>query len=94
VPYSTIGTLSIDGAGNFSMTQSAYSSSPVQRSTANGTYTVGQDCSLVLKFNTSGNSSNFVPPASFRVQMVDSSNGLLSFKADSGDTLTGSFTAQ
>jgi len=79
------------------MTQSAYTNGAVQRTTATGTYTVGNDCSLTLKFNSgagSGNSSNFVAPVSFRVQMVDSVNGQLSLQTEAGNTITGSFTAQ
>jgi len=79
------------------MTQSAYNNGSAQRSTAAGTYTVGQDCSLVLKFNSgsgSGTSSSFVAPVSFRVQMVDSVNGQLAIQTEPGNTITGSFTAQ
>jgi len=79
------------------MTQSAYNNSAVTRSTSAGSYTVGQDCSLVLRFDNSlpgGTSSNFVAPASFRVQMVDSMTGQLSIQTEPGNTVTGTFIAQ
>jgi len=102
-----VGTVRLDGNGNFTMTQSVFSTSnsssnssstpSLQRATATGTYTIGQDCSLVLKFATStgSNSSNFTAPTSFRVQMVDSSTGQLSIQTDANTSiLTGIFTAQ
>ena len=95
--YSAIGTLRIDGVGTFTMTQNSYNNSAVQRATSRGTYTVGQDCSLGLKFDTTtpgASSTNFVAPASFRVQMIDSANGFLSVQTEAGNTLTGSVVAQ
>ena len=79
------------------MTQTAYSNGTVTRSTGAGSYTAGQDCSLVLRFDNSnpgGTSANFVAPTTFRVQMVDSVNGQLSVQTEAGNTLTGTFVAQ
>jgi len=79
------------------LTQSAFNNNAVTRSNGAGSYTVGQDCSLVLKFDNAlpnSTSSNFVAPASFRVQMVDSNSGLLSIQTEAGNTLTGTFMAQ
>lgn len=78
------------------MTQSIFSGSSVQRTTSTGTYTVGQDCSLSLKFSTQigANSNNFTAPTSFRVLMVDSTTGQLSLQTDPSTTLSGLFTAQ
>jgi len=79
------------------MTQSAFNNSAVTRSTASGSYTVGQDCSLTLSFGSAlpnSTSSNFVAPTSFRVLMTDSNTGQLSLQTEAGNTLTGSFVAQ
>jgi len=92
-----IGTVRIDGQGGFTMTQSAFSNNAVQRATSRGTYTVGQDCSMTLKFDTTtsgASSSNFTAPNTFRVQMVDSKTGELSMTTDANNTLTGTFIAQ
>jgi len=95
-PYSVIGSLSVTGNGQFALSQSLYNSGGIQRSTASGTYTVGTDCSLTLKFSTTpgANSTNFVAPTSFRALMVDSGNGLLAIQPDSGTLVTGSLIAQ
>jgi len=78
------------------MTQSTFSGTAVQRSTSAGTYTVGQDCSLNLKFSSAAgaNSSNFTAPMSFRVLMTDSTTGEVSVQTDSTNTLTGMIRAQ
>src|SRR5439155_20186166 len=51
-PYSVIGSLSVTGNGQFTLNQSLYNSDGIQRSTASGTYTVGIDCGLTLRFST------------------------------------------
>ncbi|MEO8592674.1 MAG: hypothetical protein ABI759_05100 [Candidatus Solibacter sp.] len=78
------------------MTHTAFNNSQVQRATSRGTYTVGQDCSMTLKFDTSaaGANSSFTAPTALRVQMVDSQMGQLSITTDQNNTLTGTFIAQ
>jgi len=95
-PYSIVGVLNVNGNGSFNITQSTYKSGGVVRSTAQGTYTVGADCSVALKFSTTAgaNSSNFVAPSAFRVLMVSSSTGQLAIQPDSSTTLTGTLSAQ
>ena len=95
-PYSVVGILNLNGTGQFSMSESVFTSSGVTRSTAVGTYTVGADCSVGFKFSTTAgaNSANFKAPASMRALMVDSSSGLLVLQPDSGTTLSGAFSAQ
>jgi hypothetical protein len=95
-PYSIVGVLSVNGNGSFNLTQSTYKSGGVVRSTAQGTYTVGADCSVSLKFSTTAgaNSTNFAAPSSFRVLMVNSSTGQLAIQPDSSTTLTGTLSAQ
>jgi hypothetical protein len=95
-PYSAVGIINVNGNGNFTMSESVYKNGGVTRSTAIGTYTVGTDCSVSLKFSTTAgaNSSNFVAPSSLRVLMVNSSSGLLALQPDSNTTLTGTLSAQ
>ena len=95
-PYSAVGTVVTNGAGGFNFAQSLYTADGVQRSTSSGTYSVGADCSLSLKFSTAAgaSSSGFVVPASFRVLMVDATTGLLSVQPDTNTTLTGTLIAQ
>jgi hypothetical protein len=91
--YSAAGTLTLDGIGNFNLAQSLVTSAGAQKSTASGTYTVGGDCSVTLKFNSSGTSS-FVIPASFKLLMTDSSSGAVAVQPDSTNTVTGTAIAQ
>jgi hypothetical protein len=95
-PYSIVGVLNVNGNGSFNLSQSTYKAGGVVRSTAQGTYTVGADCSVSLKFSTTAgaNSSNFAAPSSFRVLMVNSSSGQLAIQPDSSTTLTGTLSAQ
>ncbi len=92
--YSAAGTLALDGIGNFNLAESLVTSAGPQKSTASGTYTVGGDCSVTLKFNTTGNSSNFATPTSFRILMVDSTTGMIALQPTTTDTLTGTLTGQ
>ena len=91
--YSAAGSLSLDGIGNFNLSQSLVTSAGPQKSTASGTYTVGGDCSVTLKFNSSATSS-FVVPASFKILMLDSTTGMLALQPDSTSTLTGTLVGQ
>lgn len=95
-PYSAIGSLSLNGSGVFTMSQSLYNASGVQRSTSSGSYTVGNDCSVTLSFSsaTGASSTGFVAPVSFRILMTDATGGLLSTQPDANTTLTGAVTAQ
>ncbi|HJZ97437.1 MAG TPA: hypothetical protein VKE70_13095 [Candidatus Solibacter sp.] len=95
-PYSVIGVINVDGKGQFNLSESIYKTGGVVRSTASGTYTVGADCSVSLKFSTAAgaNSSNFVAPSSFRALMVNSATGLLAIQPDANTTLTGTLSAQ
>jgi len=95
-PTATIGSLSTNGSGQFTLTQSQYGSTGVQRTTAAGTYTVTADCSVALQFvNTPGlTSSNFVVPSGFRILMTDAANGLITVQSDANNVATGSLSIQ
>ena len=91
--YSAAGSLALDGIGNFNLAQSLVTSAGPQKSTASGTYTVGGDCSVTLKFNAPANSA-FVVPASFKILMIDSTTGMIALQPDSTNTLTGTLVGQ
>jgi hypothetical protein len=95
-PYSVAGNLTLDGSGNFSIAETLSNGSGIARYTATGTYTVGADCSVTLKFSTTtgANSTNFVAPTSFRFLMVDPTTGLLAVQPDANTTITGVLIAQ
>jgi hypothetical protein len=96
-PYSAAGTLSLSGSGAFTMAQSLVTSAGVQRSTSSGSYTVGGDCSVTLKFDTTtpgASSTGFVAPTSFRALMVDATTGMLIIQPDANTSLAGTLIAQ
>ena len=95
MPYSAIGTINTDGNGSFMMSQSVYQNGTVTRSTAQGSYTVGNDCSLQLKFAPQiGSSSGAATPALLRGLVLNSAGGALIMQADSTDVVSGAFIAQ
>jgi len=68
MPYSAVGEVSLsDNTGSFVMKEWIYSNGSVQAVTANGTYTVSQDCSLQLTFASGGAGGNvsFTAPVTF-----------------------------
>jgi hypothetical protein len=91
-PYAALGTISIDGNGNFSLSQTVYQNGVVQRNAASGTYSVGVDCSLQLQFNTP--TAGFTPPALFRGLMLSNNSGSLAIQPNSTDSLTGTIVIQ
>jgi len=95
-PYSIVGAFTLNGTGGFSLSQSVLTGAGVQRSTAIGSYTVGNDCSIVMSFSSAAgsNSTNFVAPSSFRVQMSDSNSGFITYQPNSTTTLTGTVNTQ
>jgi hypothetical protein len=95
-PYSAIGTITTDGNGSFTMSQSVYQNGAVTRGTAQGSYTVGTDCSLQLKFAPQIASSTGAPanPALLRGLVLNNAGGSLIMQPDSSDVLSGAFIAQ
>ncbi len=89
-PYSGIGAITLLGNGGFSLTESLYSNGGVQRVTSSGTYSVGADCAVSLKF--AGNST----PAPVAIQglMVDKNVGLISVLPDKDTALAGTLIIQ
>jgi hypothetical protein len=97
VAFSQIGTISTDGNGSFTMTQTSISNGAVTRSKGGGTYVVGTDCSLKLSFSSGfpGTTSNFVAPTSIGGLTSDSTGGVLVTQPTSGSSpVTGTFIVQ
>jgi hypothetical protein len=95
--FSQIGTISTDGNGNFSITQTMISNGQVTRSSGGGTYSVDANCSLRLSFqsNAPGTTSNFVAPMSISGLTTDSSGGVLVSQPNANTSpLTGTFIVQ
>jgi hypothetical protein len=95
-PYASVGSISIDGNGNFVLSQTVYQNGALSRNTAQGTYTVGVDCSLQLKFNTGSGASTggFTPPVLLRGLVLNNTSGSLAIQPTATDAITGTFTNQ
>jgi hypothetical protein len=80
--YASIGTISLDGAGNFVITQYIVNGSAGSQSfSGSGAYTVNNNCSLSLTFATPppGSTGALIPPAAFATLLgVSNSSGALS----------------
>ena len=96
-PYSVVGTLSLDGAGNFSITEWVSNSGSVTPQTYFGTYAINPTtCALSLNYsstqNTGGSSGgstgSFVPPPGIS-GLVGTSGGIITASPSSGVTIPG-----
>ena len=94
--YAAVGTLSIDGNGNFNLSQTVFRNGTLQRSTASGTYSVDTNCNLSLTFNNSPGASTggFTPPTLFKGLVLNNTGGSLVIQPSSNDLLTGTFVNQ
>jgi hypothetical protein len=87
----SIGLLTADGMGNFSMTESMFREGVFSRTVSSGTYSVSSDCSVVLRVR----STTAVGSATMlQGQLVNSDTELLWIQADNGSSVTGAFSAQ
>jgi hypothetical protein len=101
-PYSAVGTVTVDGEGNFNMTAFSTTTAGVQLQSSTGTYTINGDCSLRLSFNPSsagGGASTgaFLPPLGFNGLLSSNGNGAagaLSVQNWQGGTATGTVIPQ
>jgi hypothetical protein len=95
-PYSAVGAISLDGNGNFTLTQTSFVNGGVQRSTGFGTYAAGADCSIKLNFGgiTNADGTAGTIPVSLRGLLSDGTGGTLSLQPNQTDALTGLFVVQ
>jgi hypothetical protein len=106
-PYSAVGQVSLSDNGNFVVTEWIYSNGTVQAVTANGTYSVSQDCSLKLTFasgTAGGGNVSFSAPVTFTGTLnraaggggrtTAASSGSLVIQPANVTTVVGRFIAQ
>jgi hypothetical protein len=103
-----VGQIALSNDGSFTLTEWVYSNGKAQQVTANGTYTVGQDCTLSLTFTQTpgtGTGVTFQAPASFRGTLnttaststggtVNFATGSLIIQPQSVTTAIGRFVSQ
>ena len=96
MPFSLLGTISTDGNGNFTYTQTAVTNGAVSRAKAGGTYSVGADCSVKLSFsaNSPGTTANFKSPGTLSGLTTDSTGGVPVLQTDPNTAYTGWFVVQ
>jgi hypothetical protein len=82
-PFSAVGILSLDGNGNFTVTEYQYGGTGTQALNGGGTYTIDPSCALNLSFTkpAAGSFGALTLPAAFA--------GLLGTNATIGNTSTG-----
>jgi hypothetical protein len=101
-PYSAVGTMMVDGAGNFNMTAFSTTTAGVQLQSSTGTYSINSDCRLRLNFNSANAAGGagtgaFLPPLSFSGLLSSNGNGaagVLSVQNWQGGTATGTVIPQ
>lgn len=89
---SAIGTITLDGAGSFTLTEWQFAGGSLQPVNATGTYTVDPNCKLLLTFG----SSTGTVPARIQAILGASNTGLLVVQMGSStmSTATGELVAQ
>jgi len=89
--YSTIGSVTLNNDGSFSMRGWTTASGAAQSVSASGSYTINNDCSLRLNF---GSSTALGTPTSLRGFLTSDASGVFSVQADSATTVTGPLILQ
>ena len=80
----------VDGNGAFTLFETAAGTGSANWKVSTGTYTVADDCSVALTFDSSGANGS---PA-IRGTLTDNSRSLFSIETQSGVPMTGSFSSQ
>jgi len=100
-PYSVVGILNLDGAGNFTVSEYVYTANGAPALNGSGTYTVNANCSLSLAFAAQpfGTPSVVVPPSSFSILLgaataTSGTTGLVSIQPTTGQVLSGVLISQ
>jgi hypothetical protein len=93
-PYATVGTLVIDGSGNFKVNAWTSANGAAQQFTGGGTYSISTNCSLSLTFK--GDSAKSAPAAVnvLLPQNGSDSTGVLEVEPVAGLVLTGTLIPQ
>jgi hypothetical protein len=91
--YTTLGSVSLNGIGGFTMTQTVVSGGAVQRVSSAGTYSVTPDCSLRLSFAAPASGTTTITPPPFRAILGLNGDGTVLVQP-SGLNLTGQFFSE
>ena len=96
---SAIGSITLDGAGSFTLTEWSFANGAVARTSSTGTYSIGTNCALNLTFQqTSGATTGSVQTTAFQGLLVTDTGGLSVTQAGQGTsgstTLTGTLIGQ
>jgi hypothetical protein len=97
VPASAIGSLTLDGQGDFTMTEWVLSNGAIKTVTAAGTYAVSGDCTIKLTFDAKSlSSANASFLQVFRGFLVSGDTGLIVVQTDTNpvDMVPGQFIVQ
>jgi hypothetical protein len=98
-PYSVVGTLNLDGAGNFSISEWVSNNGSVSPQTYRGTYTINPTtCALNLSYSSTqssssssgGSTGSTVPPPSIN-GLIGTTGGLITASPNSGVIIPGEF---
>jgi len=89
--YSTIGSVTLNNDGSFSLRGWTTANGASQSVTTEGRYTISTDCSLRLTFNSPTAAG---APTSLRGFLSSDSTGLFSVQADTSTTITGELIVQ
>jgi hypothetical protein len=89
-----VGSVTLQPNSAFSLREWVFSNKQLQTVTANGTYTVGTDCSIQLTFSPSTGGTTVPAPTSFRGVLVNGATGLVTLQPDTTSTIIGEFIAQ
>jgi hypothetical protein len=85
-----VGMIIVDGNGAFTLFETSAGTGSANWKVSTGTYTVADDCSVALTFDSSGANGS---PA-IRGTLTDNSRSLFSIETQSGVPMTGSFSSQ
>ncbi len=92
-PFATVGTLNLNGAGNFTMTAFTYQGGKVTTQNGSGTYSISPTCQITLSF-TSTPTTPALPTFTGLLTETGENNGLLTLQTSGTVVSTGTIVAQ
>jgi hypothetical protein len=97
-PYSAVGTLNLDGAGNFTLSEWLYTNGSVSPQSYSGTYATNPTtCAIQLTYSStqasSINNAAYMAPPAFSALVGTNGKGFITVAPSSGTTLTGSLSS-
>jgi len=86
--------VTLQPGNQFQMNEWVFSNGKLQTVNANGSFTVGTDCSIQLTFTPSTGGATVPAPTSFKGLLVNNGSGFVTIQPDTTSTITGNFVAQ